>query len=339
MKGFQSQFAIPIEDNESPVFRNLNKPNNSVLFAVSGGLGDRILMHPIITYFRRHYRHKITVVSNVSFLYDNIPDITNLTPNDEYDYTQYHVYTPFMPRNYLMYQLINSNNINHLDYLTINTIQSTLPNPEDKLIQIPLCDTHLSQEILSKIQPILDNYLLFHFSNSEPLRHIPSDYVENLLSGLAANLKIPIVIVGKTQNDLGNGSLHFRAPFRPNVIDLRDQTTVAEAVFLAQKARIVITSDSYPLHTASSINSNAHIFYFSYFKHNGYLAHYRRTNEGQVQFAWRTENLIIKPDVDFFLDPEFRFYGNQEDIERKVAEMRKQLPPIIDVIDKVKLIL
>lgn len=339
MKGFQSNYFLNIDYNESPYLRNYSKPSRSILFAVAGGLGDRILMHPIINYFSKNYPHEITVVSNVSFLYNNIPKIKNLTPQDDYDYTKHHVYTPYMPKDYLMYQIVNANNINYFDYISINTIQSTLPTPEDKLIRIPLCDQYITDKVFDTIKPILDYYLLFHFSDSEPARKVPSEYVNNLLNTLNKNLFIPIIIVGKSNNELGRSTLDFNIPDSPNVINLIDKTTIEEAIFLAQKAKIVVTSDSYPLHAASSVNSSAHIFYYSYFKNNQYLAHYRLNEGGQVEFGWRTKNLILNPDVNIFLDPEFRFYADEDKLNQKILEAQKKLPSVEKVIEVIKTVI
>lgn len=304
-KGFFLKYPITVCDYDLPYYRNINKPLNKVIFSVSGGIGDRIVMEPLIRYIVNNYpEFEYEIVSQNPELYSHIANAKKLSPNDDYDYESGVVIANMLNSGGLTQQFLNSNNINHLDYIHLTAIGATLPNAESKLIRLP--QLAIVDEVKKKFG-LEGRYRIVHFSDTEPNRSMPDEFF-NKFNNLIKGSDNTYVLIGSTIHN--NAVKSEEGLFFDNVVNLLNKTTLNEAIALILGAEKVVTNDSFPLHAAASVGCAAEIIYCSFMKGNEYLGHYRVNDNGNIEFGWREFNIVKAPLVNQYFHPIDRFYGN-----------------------------
>ena len=94
-----------------------------------------------------------------------------------------------------------------------------------------------------------------------------------------ASLGFTPVIVGADRKD--TGTVQFQV--HKSAIDLRNQTTLTETIWLMKNCRVLLTNDSAPLHMAAS--GDAFVGFIATIKHPDYTTHWRHG-----KFGWRMKN-------------------------------------------------
>jgi hypothetical protein len=284
--------AIPM--NFLPIFRSQiaiqNGVEKNLLFKTWGGLGDQICAEPTLRFVLKNFKGcTISLASEKPYLFShikfhNVFDINEVIPN----WDRYFVFDTITPPDdsNLVWQFFSHIFTNCVDFPALCSIRSQLPVADREIILAPDND----QIFLSDLA--LTNPVLVHAGRHWPSKTFPKDWWDAVLSGLSSMGIRPVLIGADTDDNRGTVDVD-----PANCLDLRNKLSVQQSIWLCQRARVLLTNDSSPLHMAASVNPNDEstgktwIGYVATCKHPDYITHWRRNLEGRIEWQWREENL------------------------------------------------
>tara|TARA_R110000868_G_scaffold384405_1_gene651868 strand:- start:372 stop:1385 length:1014 start_codon:yes stop_codon:yes gene_type:complete len=267
---FRTQIAI-----ESGVERRL-------LFKTWGGIGDQICAEPTLRYALKMFKDcEISLASEIPELFRHLTfkKVYNLkeeTPN----YNRFFCFETITPpdESNLVWQFFSHMLTNCVDFPSMCALRQQLP-VEDKeiILRPPLLTRNIPGLVISEA----DKYVLVHAGKHWQSKTFPKTFWDRVLAGLQVRGIKPVLIGADTDDNRGTVDVNAEG-----CLDLRNKLTIAESIWLCQKAKVLITNDSSPMHMAAS--GDAWIFYFASCKHPDLITHWRNG-----QWQWREENLSL----------------------------------------------
>jgi hypothetical protein len=320
-KGFLYNRPIVFDACEFSLHRiQQSKNNKSFLISVGGGLGDRACTEPAIRWFVKKFpEYSYIIVSQNPELFSHLP-VKNLSPQDDYNFDDHNILVSMWHGKAPSHSFYNVLNLHPVDYASLNMFQSTLPTPEDKVIETPFdIKNHSNLEYLLE-KP----FIAFHPGISWKTKTLPFSFWEEVLKNLSKHKdKYNIALIGNTQED--KKGVYSDLASRYDVINLINKTSISELGAILKEARAVITNDSSPIHLASAKGGKAKIAYVSVIKSEPYLNHYRVNDNGDVEFGWRMKNFVKRGYGDDFANPINRVINDPQDF-LTVEEIKRCLP-------------
>ncbi len=278
---FRTQIAI-----ENGVERNL-------LLRTWGGLGDQICAEPTLRYGLKYFSNcDVSLESEVPSLFNhlkfkNVFDVKNKAVNYK-DFFCFETITPPNDSN-LVWQFFSHMITNCVDFPSLCAFRFQLP-VEDK--EILLCPEAPKDELILNLISNPKNVFV-HAGKHWASKTFPKDWWDDVISSLLLKGLIPVLIGADTDDNRSTVNVNPKG-----CIDIRNKTSINDCVWLLQRARILITNDSSPMHMASSRNPEdsstglTHIGYIATCKHPDYITHWRRPEgKGRPVFQWRETNL------------------------------------------------
>src|ERR1019366_5734773 len=120
--------------------------------------------------------------------------------------------------------------------------------------------------------------IYIHAGKHWPSKTFPVEFWQAVIDEIVACGVQPILVGADTDDNRGTVQVDPQ-----HCLDLRNRTTLAETVWLMQRAKVLLTNDSAPLHFAASedpvdrINSgHAWIGYIATCKHPDMITHWRK---------------------------------------------------------------
>lgn len=278
MPGFRTQEAI-----EKGVERNL-------LFRTWGGLGDQICAEPTIRYAFKEFKGcEISLASEVTELYKHLPfkRVFNLK-EEQPVYSKYFMFDTIVSPQHLTWQFFSHCITNCVDFPSLCALRCQLP-VKDREIHLTPTAPDETGEIRDTFGSGGSNKVAFiHAGRHWPSKTFPKDWWDAVLAGLIAKNIVPVLLGGETDDNRGTVDVNSEG-----CIDLRNKVSIDTSIWLLQRARVLITNDSAPLHMAASVDprefdttGNCWIGYIATCKHPDYITHFRKG-----QWQWREENL------------------------------------------------
>jgi len=211
-------------------------------FVINGCLGDVLNGSPILKYLSECYDRNIHVQTNNPKAFINNPYIEHLydSKNGESlpdDLLVHDVDFHDAPRGQRQIRKMHM-----VDYWS-STLGFILSNEEKTLQFFP---DKLDIELPT------GPYIFINPSKTWPSRTWSTDKWVSLIDGLL-DLGVKVVIDGKKVDDKGFLDFEYNDP---NVIDLRDKTTLSQAWHLMHNSTAVVTMDSGILHLAGTTDAN-----------------------------------------------------------------------------------
>lgn len=147
--------------------------------------------------------------------------------------------------------------------------------------QLPIADKNiiLNPSTPTKIIETTSRDVWVHAGKHWPSKTFPKDWWDAVLKHLINANARPILLGADSDDNRGTVDVDTA-----NCLDLRNQLSITETVYYLQKAKVLLTNDSSPLHMAAS--GNAWIGFIATCKHPDYIKHWRNG-----QWSWRMENL------------------------------------------------
>lgn len=278
----------------------------NLLFRVWGGIGDMVCTEPTLRYALKMFKG-----CNISLACEAPELFTHLKFHKVFDLrTEKPLY-----ENYLLFDTITPPDDSNMVWLFFSHMLTNcvdFPSMCALRLQLPVAEKEI--QLLGKEPNDLPDAIRFAALNGvavHPGRHwqsktFPKHFWDTILAGLKARKITPIIIGGDADDNRGTVNVET-----DDCIDLRGKLTLPESVWLLQKAAVLLTNDSAPLHMAAS--GKAHIGYLATCKHYDLITHWRNG-----QWQWREKNFSkggIWDTVDFcpnkgekveaeFVDPE-----------------------------------
>ena len=265
MPGFRTTLAIQ------------NGVEKNILFRTWGGIGDQICAEPTLRYALKKFPQcKISLASECPELFqhlkfENVFDLRKVHPKYD-DYLLFDTITPPNDTN-MVWQFFNHMLTNCVDFPSMCALRLQLPNA-DKEIMLSGNVPNGWDEMRFKVE----NGVLIHAGRHWQSKTFPKAFWDRVLAGLK-NRGVTPVLIGANADD-NRGTVDVETD---GCLDLRNKLSLTESIWCLQRAAVLLTNDSAPLHMAAS--GRAYIGFIATCKHPDYITHWRRG-----EWQWREKN-------------------------------------------------
>lgn len=278
---------------------------NKVITLLRGGLGDEICAEPALRFaFKRFTTHRpdfeLSVITKYPTLWRHLPmkQIFDGRQDDLKIFKPaYHWTTNYPPAGSLEWEFYCVPFCNSVDQSSIS-MWKCMTHVEDKDIQLTAEPSFekFSETVSAQIDELIykKSLVLIHAGATWLSRTFKSSWWNEVIKECINAGITPVLIGANVRDGVGTVPLNESAC----CIDLRDKTSLDDLIWLCQKANVVFTNDSAPLHLAASRNPAepstglAHIGYIATIRHPSHITHYRHNPEtGKNEWQWRETNL------------------------------------------------
>lgn len=303
---------VNIQPIQIPTYRLIHAKENGnlkrILMTVHGGLGDQVCAEPTLRYAieqkKKGYVDKIALLSKIPELFDHLEF-------DEYfydrpDFNQWHSFKTISDESGLECDFIAHNLMNCVDFPSICAFKMQLPT-RDREIQIS------STRPCDEISKLFENgypTVIIHAGKHWPSKTFPKSWWDEIIDILVYNGVRPILIGADYDQNRTTVDVH-----KAGCIDLRNKTTVKELAWICQRATVLLTNDSSPLHMAASTDpldydgtGNCWIGFLATCKQADLITHWRkgrwqwRENNFSRGGVWDQNGFLLSRDTDTRID-------------------------------------
>lgn len=314
--------------DEVPAFRFCQAKErgvlNNIMIETWGGLGDLATAEPAIRFAIKEFKGIDISVATWGFpeifAHLGLKQVIDTSKNS-YEKSDYYNFKSFNQVESLSGQFIRYPLMQRVDYASMALWGRTLPNSDKNLTFEPSSQDH---EVACHL--LEDHYLVIHPGRTWASRTMPKDWWDEIIESLG-NEGIRPILVGSEFSDGVRGTVDVTTA---GCLDLRGKMSIMESIALLQNAKVVLTNDSAPLHFAAS--GTAHIGFLATANHPDHITHWRKTDQGNVEWAWRMHNFAksgmwelmpLLPNEDRVL--------SLGDVDETI--MRSWLPKPLDVVN------
>lgn len=253
-----------------------------MLLVTWGGLGDQVCAEPTLRWATKTFSNKKIYLATECpelFAHLKFEKVFDLTKEsiDPQDYTTFY---SIVPTEHLAWDFFSHCLTHAVDYSSICMFRMQLPTTER---EITLNSEKPSRDWADAIESNPKKYVVLHAGRHWPSKTFPKVWWDDLLLQIQNQGLVPILIgkEGKMLSCESTGTVDVNPS---GCIDLRNQTSLKEMVWLLQNCKVLISNDSSPIHIAAS--GKAHIGFIASCKHPDYITHWRNGSWG-----WRMKNL------------------------------------------------
>ena len=251
---------------------------NFVMVKVWGGLGDQICSEPAIRFALNNFKNQKISLSAKNpelfyHLHDRFEEVFN-ADKDPVNYDNYLTVDSMCNPQHLLWAFCSHMVIHPVDFPSILMWQRTLHN-SDKEIQLP--DFAPTEKVKRALEDPY-NTVVVHFGASMPSKTFPLEWCERMVASFKVR-GFKVVLIGKEVDE----KISYVKVNGEGCVDLRDNLSLQEFVWLLKNCKFLFSNDSSPIHAAAA--GDAFIGMVSSIKHPDYLFHWRKG-----QFGYKTKN-------------------------------------------------
>lgn len=263
-----------------------NKVANNLLFRTWGGLGDQICAEPTLRFALKAFKHSdVYLTSEKPELFGHLKfkevfDEKKVRPNLD-NYLLFETITPPDESN-LVWQFFSHMLTNCVDFPSLCALRSQLP-VKDREIYLTSKKPDLPGILPQKA-------IFIHAGKHWPSKTFPKDWWDETIYEIKKIGLNPVLIGADTDDNRGTVDVESAG-----CVDLRNKLSILETIWLLQRAKVLLTNDSAPLHMAAStdptdpvLTGRCHIRYIATCKHPDFITHWRK---GLWQFRERNLGL------------------------------------------------
>lgn len=262
-----------------------NKIDKKFLIRSFGGLGDQVCAEPSIRYAIKNFKDcEISVESLTPELFGHLPLKDNF---HEYQLThedrdKYFCFQSMYDTQHLSWEFLCHMIVNCVDFCSLNMWRCNLPIKERHIVLLPK-EEQLNWAFLN-IDPTRD--VVIHPGRNWPSKTFPKWFWDDVINYIIKKGGRPVLIGADVLQGRG-GTVDVNPQL---CLDLRGKLSVMGTVAVLQRAKVLLTNDSAPLHLAAS--GDAWIGFCSTVKHPDFITHWRRTDHGSdsVEWSWRMKD-------------------------------------------------
>lgn len=280
------RIAIPMQ--HLPIFRTQIAIQDGVerrlLFKTWGGIGDQICAEPTLRYAIKMFKDcEIYLASELPELFKHLPfkrvfDLREEMPNFS-RYLCFETITSPDETN-LVWQFFSHMLTNCVDFPSLCALRQQLP-VEYKEIYLEGTEIDFKKFAVAWDQlerSVLDKGVLIHAGRHWQSKTFPKAFWDGIIKRIVERGKVPVLIGAEADDNRGTIAVD-----RTGCIDLRGKLSISESIWLCQKAKVLLTNDSSPMHMAAS--GQAWIGYVATCKHPDMITHWRNG-----VWQWREKN-------------------------------------------------
>lgn len=262
---------------------NNDQVQKNILVTTWGGIGDHLCAEPTLRYILKTFKDcRISLSSIHPELFQHLSFYRVYNPKQEEvfldQFLKIDTNVPVDDTN-IVQQFMSHVLTNGVEFSSICALRR----------QLPIADRELKHVVPDPENPKFKELpldVVVHPGRHWKSKTYPADFWNAVLKRIIANGFNPVLIGGERAvvNDakqvVDQGTVDVDVN---QCIDLRGRTTMPELIWLCQKAKVVLTNDSAPLHAAAS--GNAWVGFITTCKEPGLLLHWRKG-----KFGWRMKN-------------------------------------------------
>lgn len=251
-----------------------------LLFRTWGGLGDQICAEPTLRFALNRFKgcrfflasERPELFRHLSF--ERVFDLNKERPV----YEQYLLLDTITPPNdtNLVWQFFGHLTTNCVDFPSLCALRSMLPIAGKSIF---LVGTPCGERVEGRI--------VIHPGKHWPSKTFPKEWWNAVIKELVIAGRVPVIIGANTDDNRSTVDID-----PAGCLDLRNQLSVSESIWVCQNAGVVLTNDSAPLHMAASCDPanfgsefGPWIGYVATCKHPDMITHWRHGDWG-----WRMKN-------------------------------------------------
>jgi ADP-heptose:LPS heptosyltransferase len=256
-----------------------NGVEKNLLFRTWGGIGDQICAEPTLRYAMKKFPScKISLASEAPQLFEHLKfeKVYRLAPGCERpDYNKYLLFDTITPPDESnMVWLFFSHLLTHcVDFPSMCALRLQLPTA-DKEVYLPSTEPKNWIDIQRKVT----NGVIVHPGRHWQSKTFPKSFWDRVLAGLRNRGITPVLIGANTDDNRGTVDVET-----DGCLDLRNKLSITESIWCLQRAAVLLTNDSSPLHMA--VSGRAYIGFIATCKHPDMIMHWRRG-----EWGWRQKN-------------------------------------------------
>ncbi len=273
----EGRVNIPVQMH--PLFRTQIAIDNGVeenlIFKTWGGLGDQICAEPTLRHAIKMFKNcNITLASERPELFSHLKfhEVFDTT-KQKVDYSKYLPFETITPPNDSnMVWLFFSHLLTHcVDFPSMCAYRSQLPVSEKEIF--------LKGKCLENISIDFNRYV--HPGKHWQSKTFPKSWWDAVIFWLTQYGASPAIIGADTDDNRSTVAVDTSG-----CLDLRNKLSVMESVWILQRAKVLLTNDSAPLHMAASRDpddlstGHCHIGFVATCKHPDFITHWRHGQWG-----------------------------------------------------------
>jgi len=278
--------------------------HKKILLTTFGGIGDHVCAEPTIRYAANAKSEYdiIGLATSIPELYSHIKFDKVYT--ESYDKNEWTVFKTYPDEIGVANEFLSHGIMNCVDFSSVFAFRMQLPS-KDREIQIT--PRHPGK----KIAELFDKpSVIIHAGKHWPSKTFPKWWWDKVLETIIKSGHKPILIGANVDGNRTSVEVETAG-----CVDLRNKTMLSELAWICQRATVVLTNDSAPLHLAASTDpadydgtGNAWIHYIATCKHNDFITHFRK---GQWQWRevahnkggiWETTGFLPNKDKDVHIN-------------------------------------
>ena len=188
------------------------------------------------------------------------------------DYFVFETITPPNDTN-LVWQFFSHMTTHCVDFSSMCSLRSQLPNASK---EINLDPSTPEQNI--KLFTRCKDHVFIHPGRHWQSKTFPKLFWDSVVDEIIRLEKMPVLIGANTDDNRGTVDINAQG-----CLDLRNELSINDSIYLLKHAKVLLTNDSAPLHMAAS--GEAWIGFVATCKHPDLITHWRHG-----EFGWRMQN-------------------------------------------------
>lgn len=279
---------------EVPGFRLQVAVNRNVqhklLLCTGGGIGDYITAEPAFRYaFKTFQNCEFSLLSQAPEFFRHLPfkEVFDERKGEKPEMMDYLVLRSMPEHEGLQCEFLTQLWTHCVDYASLNLFRFQLPNCEKQIYLKPNVDEERIADLINS-----NTDILIHPGRTWQSRTFPKWWWDKVIKTILEADFHPVLIGSPANAEGDRGTVDVDTT---ETLDFRGKLDFMSSVAVCQKARVLLTNDSSPLHMAAS--GNAWIGLVSTARHPDYVTHWRhgiwgyRMQNHSKGGVWETYNV------------------------------------------------
>ena len=247
----------------------------NLLFSTWGGLGDQACAEPAIRYAMKHFKNcKFSLASEKPDLYQHLKfekvyDLNKVKPT----WQDYFVFSTIRDTSHAQWEFMSHMLMQAVDYCSLNMFRLQMPIADKEIQLFPRDPEAHIQAMIPDVPQVV-----IHPGRHWQTKTFPAHFWNAVIQTIIDEGVLPIIIGANADDNRGTVDIDASG-----CVDLRNQTSINDLMWVCKNADVLLTNDSSPLHIAAA--GRAWIGFIATCKHPDYITHYR---EGV--WGWRMKN-------------------------------------------------